>query len=121
MLHSSLVGAPPTSTIANPAVTDNLVVRDLDGGAQPGNTLVEGVDYSVVLSTGVITWLATTPADGDGFADYEHFDTPASPAHGTLLVSASATDINGKAVSLVRYDDDASLAGQFDRIDATEV
>lgn len=111
-------GAPATSTVANPPVDPGTLEVFDDGGAAP---LVEGVDYSVDLATGVITWLATTPDDGDGRASYRHSEAPADPPHGTLLVAASTTDEHGKAITEVRYPDDSDLVGQFDRLEADAV
>lgn len=110
-------GIATTSQIANFPVDDDafgplVLVRN---GV---TTLVLGVNYTVVLATGVITWV--TDEQGNTItASYRHRGDPASPAHGALLNTAARTDASGEAVARVRYADSAPLANELDKLTAT--
>jgi len=108
-------GLPPTSTVQNPPIdAGSLVVKRL------GITLTLGVDYSVVESTGVITWLGAHPNLTTGYtADYEHRTNPATPAHGTLLIPSSQSDETGVVNTEVRYPVNALLENELDVLVAT--
>jgi hypothetical protein len=82
-------------------------------------TLVEGVDYSVNYSTGLLTWIINHSGAVTMVASYEHRQDPATPPHGTLLLSTSQSDVNGEAITEVRYPDNASLVGELDKLTAT--
>ncbi len=112
---------PGTSVVANPpidqafpAVNEGTLVIVADAA-----TLVEGTDYTVVLSTGIITWITDQSGAASVTATYEHREADASPAHGSLLVVASRSDDDGVARTQVRYDDNDDLVGKFDRLRGT--
>jgi hypothetical protein len=110
----SPTGSPPQVTLDNfPVDTGTLTVR------YNGADLTDGVDYSVVLATGVITFLGAHDPLLAGVYDatYEHAGSPASPAWGSLVITSSITDGDGVGQATVRYDDDSDLVGQKDRID----
>ena len=109
---------PGTSTVANPPIDDT-------SPSQPEGTLVviadsvvlvEGVDYTVVLSTGVITWITDQSGAALVTATYEHRQTDATPAHGTLLISTSQSNSEGRVFTQVRYADNDALVGTLDRL-----
>jgi hypothetical protein len=82
-------------------------------------TLVEGVDYSMNFGTGLLTWILDHSGATTMVASYEHRQDPATPPHGTLLISTSQSDVNGQAVTEVRYPDNANLVGELDKLTAT--
>lgn len=79
-----------------------------------GTPLVETTDYTVNLTTGLITWVTDQSGAALVTADYEHRGDPVTPAHGTLLSSSGNSDANGQLWTRVRYDDDDDLVGQID-------
>jgi len=81
-----------------------------------GIELAESTDFTVVLSTGVITWVTDQQGATLVSAAYEHRGTGALPAHGTLLGSSSSTDGDGRARTSVFYPDDDDLVGKLDLI-----
>jgi hypothetical protein len=110
-------GIGSTSQIANFPVDDDLqapltIVRN------GSTTLTLGVNYSVVLSTGVVTWITDEQAN-DITASYRHRGDPATPAHGALLNTAARTDENGEVIARVRYSDNGALVNELDRLTAT--
>lgn len=105
--------APAFNIVAHPPIDeDTLVVK------YNGTPLTEGVDYSVVESTGTITWMgAHSPPAASGYtASYRHSTVSATPSHGTLLQETTETDTDGFCESRVQYPDDADLVGGRDRI-----
>ncbi len=112
---------PGTSTVANfpidqsfPAQNEGTLVVVADAA-----TLVEGVDYTVVLATGVITWITDQSGATLVTASYEHRETNAGDgvtAHGKLLTLSSLSQEDGRAFTQVRYADDSSLVGTLDRL-----
>jgi hypothetical protein len=109
---------PGSSTVANfpiddtsPSIPEGTLVVLSDG-----TILVEGVDYSVVLATGVITWITDQSGAALVTATYEHRTTDASPPHGSLLSAQSVSDGDGIASTQIRYDDNDQLVGKLDRI-----
>ena len=120
------VGLPATSTLANPPVDDDGTLTLIDN---EDNTLVEGAgpggDFTIVLSTGVITWEngpnGNHPKAESGYtATYAHRTNSASPSHGTLLNTRSSTDTNGKAIARIKYPADDDLVGAIDEITSTD-
>lgn len=108
--------APAFNIVAHfPIDPDTLVVEYL------GTPLTEGVDYSVVESTGTITWMGahSPPATSGYTATYRHSTVSATPPHGSLLQETSETDTDGIAETRVQYPDDDDLAGDRDRITAS--
>lgn len=105
--------APAFNIVAHPPIDDDtLVVEYL------GTPLTEGVDYTVVESTGTITWAGGhSPPNPSGYtATYLHSTVSATPPHGTLLQESSETDTDGICETRVQYADDDELAGDRDRI-----
>lgn len=110
------VGAPATSTVNNIPIDSGTLVVERDPGTGPV-VLTEGVDYSVVLSTGVITWLGSHPNLDLGYtATYEHKTNPVPGPFGALQTTLSRTDSNGIAQARVVYEDDDDIVGQKDAI-----
>jgi hypothetical protein len=111
---------PGTSTVANPPIDD--VSPSIPEGTlvviADGTTLVEGADYSVVLSTGIITWITDQSGAAVVTATYEHRSTGASPAHGTLLTSASTSDEGGQVRTQVLFPDNDALVGTIDFLES---
>lgn len=107
---------PGGFTLANVPVDSvpDLVVTRFDG-ATP-TILVEGVDYSIVLSTGVGTWITDQSGATSVVATYHHEGVPAASPFGTLLNSTAQTDENGRAFARVRYDDDVNDVSMADRL-----
>lgn len=110
----------PTNTLANVPLDDDglLEVRYL------GTLLTITTDYTIVRSTGVITWAgAHSPPNTSGYTvTYAHRATAAltTPSHGSLLNSNSKTDTDGRAVARVKYADNEDLVGMIDDLDATQ-
>ncbi|KKK81283.1 hypothetical protein LCGC14_2815020, partial [marine sediment metagenome] len=88
------------------------------GGAGAG-VLAETTDYTVVLATGVITWVLDHSDATQMLADYDHRDTPAASPSGELLNSTAQSDDLGRAVVRVRFADDDTLVDTGDRLTAT--
>ena len=78
--------------------------------------LVEGVDYTVTLASGRITWITDQTGATLVEATYEHRTVDASPPHGTLLSSASQSEIDGRVFTQVLWPDDNDLVGKLDRL-----
>lgn len=112
---------PGTSTVANPPIDPN-AAGDNEGTLvvkADGVPLTEGVDYTVVLSTGVITWITDQSGATLVTADYEHRGTPATPGHGTLVNSSATADNDGRVFTRVRYADNDDLVGELDELTIT--
>lgn len=116
-LDTALLG--PTSTVDNiPIDAGTLVVKYL------GTTLTLTTDYTVVESTGVITWAGghAPPLAVTGYtATYEHATNPVEPGHGSLLTSMATTDQFGVVEARVTYAEDATLVGQRDQMESLEI
>jgi len=78
--------------------------------------LVETTDFTVVLSTGVITFVTDQSSADTVTATYFHGNVPLSPAHGTLLVDSAITNEAGLATTRVSYPDNAELVGHYDDV-----
>lgn len=116
-------GIGTTSTVANPPIDDE-VPSVAEGTLRifaDGIELQETTDFTVVLSTGVITWVTDQQGASIVTASYEHRQTSASPSFGTLLSSQSQTDENGQAITRVRYPDNDAIVGELDGIDADPI
>lgn len=108
-------GIGTTSTVAHPAIDTNPSgVVDLALTAN-GVALALTTDYTVVGSTGVITWV-TSQVGKTVLATYRHRATDATPAHGTLLIGQSETDENGVARTQVSWQDNDDLVGTIDAL-----
>lgn len=113
---------PGSSTVANPPIDDS-VPSSNEGTLlvwADGVPLAETVDFTVVLATGVITWVTDQSGATLVTCNYEHRATEVAPAHGTLLSASSVTDENGNAQTQVAYDDNDALVGTLDHLDASE-
>lgn len=111
-------GIGTTSTVAHPAIdTDSAGVVDLALAAD-GAPLVLTTDYTVVASTGVITWV-TSQVGKTVLATYKHRATDALPAHGTLLVGQGQADENGIVRTQVAVPDEDTLVGTIDALTST--
>ncbi|MCP4869269.1 MAG: hypothetical protein GY898_11185, partial [Proteobacteria bacterium] len=106
-------GAPAFNVVAHPPIDPDILEVKLNG-----TPLVDGVDYTVVFSTGTITWIGpqSPPAASGYTASYRHSTVSAQPPHGTLLQETTETDTEGFCESRVQYPDDDELAGDRDRI-----
>lgn len=114
-------GAPATNTVANIPIDVSETAAAILVVKQDGTPLVLATDYTVVAATGVITWLLSHPAGGSVYTvTYQHRETPAAPAFGTLLSASATTDSEGQARTRVKYADDAALVGELDDIEVTE-
>ncbi len=83
-----------------------------------GVLLALTTDYTFVAATGVVTWV--TDQQGKVVrATYNHRSVATTPAHGELLTSSAVTDENGLARAQVQYEDDVTLVGQLDALQAT--
>ena len=110
----------PTSTLANPPIDDavppSLVVRDNNAVV-----LSAPADFTIVGSTGVITWAGVHPQATSGYdASYDHRTNTAAPSHGTLLNTRSNTDTNGKAIARMQYPANDELVTETDEITAVD-
>lgn len=109
---------PGSSTVANAPIDDSfpslpegtLVVR------ADTVVLVEGVDYTVNLGTGVITWITDQSGATTVDASYEHRETNASPPNGELLSTAAVSDDEGRVETSVRYGPPFTLVQGIDRL-----
>lgn len=109
---------PGSSTVANFPIDDSspstpegtLVVR------ADTVDLVEGVDYTVVLSTGVITWITDQSGATVVDASYEHRENNATPPHGDLLSTVAVSDDEGRVNTQVAYGGETLLVGTIDRL-----
>lgn len=107
-----------TSTAANPPI-DQSVPTATEGTLEvlaDGVVLAETTDYTVDLSTGVITWVTDQSGAALVQASYEHKQTTALPAYGTLLTAQSETNSDGIAASQVAYPDDDTIVGEVDQL-----
>ncbi len=120
-------GLPATSTVDHPVITAGTLVVEREFPAGTFTVLTEGAsdDYTVVESSGVITWqvgiTGTSPPGPEPdnyFASYQHLNTKTTPAHGSLLQASSQSDVDGRAQTRVRYPETARLVGEFDRLEA---
>lgn len=78
--------------------------------------LVEGVDYTVVLSTGRITWITDQTGATVVDVSYEHREADVLPPHGTLLSASSLSDAEGRVFTQVLWPNDVDLVGTLDRL-----
>ena len=111
-------GIGTTSTVVNGPI-DDASPTDPSGSLTvlaDGVPLAETTDFTVVLATGVITWVTDQQGATLVQASYEHRTVPVLPAHGTLLSNLSRTDANGNARTQVQYPDDDALIGRLDLI-----
>jgi hypothetical protein len=114
-------GAGPTVTLVNTPLDGQITeIRYL------GTLLTESVDYDpIVLSSGLLTWTAAgahDPPNTSGYtATYTHRGTVVGPPHGALLADLSRTNVNGKAITRVQYDDDADLETMVENLDGSPV
>jgi hypothetical protein len=104
---TSTVSHPPIDQKFPTATEGSLVVK------ANGTPLVQGTDYTVVLSTGVITWV-TNQSGNTMTVDYVHRQTAASPSHGTLLTTSGSSAADGRVFTDVKYADSAALVGKID-------
>lgn len=114
------VGLPATSTVGQPPIDAGTLVVERDDGTGPV-VLTLTTDYTVVESTGVITWQGSHPNLEAGYtATYQHATNPTTPAHGNLITTLSTSDLDGQAIARVQYPDDSDLVGQRDRLTAEQ-
>ncbi len=115
----ALDNPPIDPDTADPPATEGSLVFFEDTGGGPV-ALVETTDYTVVLSTAVITLIAPKPVAGATYtASYEHRATPATPPHGTLLDTKTTSNEDGRAFTRVQVADNDTLVGEGDRLTAT--
>lgn len=107
---SSTVDNPPIDQALLPVNEGTLVVR------ADTVVLVEGVDYTVVLSTGVITWITDQSGASVVDATYAHRETQAVPPHGSLLSPLTISEQDGRVFTQVLYPDDDALVGALDQL-----
>lgn len=114
---------PGTSNLDNSPIDAN-AAGDPEGTlvlVADASTLVETTDYTVVLATGVITWVTDQSGKTLVTASYEHRETAASPPFGTLLVGTASTDTNGIARTQVQYPDNDAIVGEIDKLSSAAV
>jgi hypothetical protein len=89
-------------------------------GATP-TVLVEGVNYNVVLATGIITWIDDQTGPDSILVDYDHREAEVddSDVQGELLTSTSQSNEAGKVRTRVRYADDDNDVGRLEVLEAT--
>ncbi len=110
-----------TVTVANAMSPTDAAVAPVSV-YENGVPLVEGVAFTVNRATSQITFIAPKPLAGAVYqATYRHFGVTATPAHGTLLVAASQTGIDGLALTQVRYPEEANVPDRWDRLDADPI
>lgn len=111
-------GVGTTSTLAHPAVdTDAAGTPELTLTAD-GTPLALTTNYTVVAATGVITWV-TSQVGKLVLATYNHRNTDALPAHGTLLAEQVQADENGTVRTEIEYPDNDALVGTIDALTST--
>lgn len=122
---SGLVGTGQTYQLANATAGAGGISRgplyplEVRETAPSPGVLVEGVDWSIVDATGIVTII--TDATGRSFeADYTHLANPVQPAHGTVLTASSSTDEDGRAATRISYPDDDDLVGHIDQYSCTD-
>jgi hypothetical protein len=108
-------GIGTTSAVDHPPIDAGSLTIDADVGGTL-TALDEGVDYTVNLATGIVTWASDQSGADAVLASYRHRGTPATPGHGTLLAAQTSSDAQGIARTFVDYVD-GPVAG-LDRIDA---
>lgn len=115
---------PGTSTVNNPSIDQSVPIKN-EGTLSviaDGTPLVETTDYTVVLSTGVITWVTDQSGAALVTASYEHRLTAANPpnddSHGTLLSATTISDVNGIVSTRILVPDDDELVGTTDNLNA---
>ena len=109
---------PGFNTVANPPIDGNLA-GDTEGTLvvrADSVVLVEGVDYTVNLTLGRITWITDQTGASVVDVSYEHRETNASPPHGTLLSASGQSEIDGRVFTQVRVEDDNAIVGTLDRL-----
>jgi hypothetical protein len=112
---------PGSSTVANFPIDPHVDGRT-EGSLvvySDGTPLVETTDYTVVLATGVITWVTDQSGATAVTVDYEHRQTPADPPYGTLENATSTSDNSGDIFTRVAYDDDNTIVGELDELIAS--
>lgn len=109
---------PGSSTVANFPIDDSFPSSNEGTLVVRADTvvLVEGVDYTVNLGTGVITWITDQSGATTVDASYEHRETNASPPHGELLSTAAVSDDEGRVETSVRYGPPLVLVQGIDRL-----
>ncbi len=118
-VNEALDGSFPGSTnVANPPIDQGLSLA-LEGTLvieADGTPLVRGVDYNIILSNGLVSWITDQSGATTLVAKYEHRETPVSPPHGQLLSSLGISEDDGRVFTSVRYADDDDLVGQLDQL-----
>ena len=109
---------PGFNTVANFPIDGNFAL-DPEGSlvvVADSVTLVEGVDYTVTLSSGRITWITDQTGATLVTASYEHRETNVLPPHGTLLSASSLSDAEGRVFTQILWPNDVDLIGTLDRL-----
>ena len=109
---------PGSTNVANPPIDQGLTLA-LEGTLvieADGTPLVRGVDYNVVLASGLVSWITDQSGATTVVAKYEHRETPVTPPHGTLLTNLSVSEQDGRVTTQVLYPDDDDLVGQLDQL-----
>jgi hypothetical protein len=104
---------PPTSQLTQSPLDEGYLTITKNDVA-----LEETTDYTVNYATGLVTWVTALDTGADYLAKYRHLDVEATPAWGTLLNTSAITDERGDATLNVRYPDDDTLVGHYDRLKA---
>jgi hypothetical protein len=82
--------------------------------------LTEAVDYTVDISTGIITGLGIH-FDGSVYTcDYEHQGVADQPPHSILRSASSRSDTDGLAITRVEIPDDVTLEDTFDGLGSVD-
>ncbi len=118
------------STTPTPGETVTLAntVSPTDPGESPisvyedGTKLTETTHYTLNRGASQITFVGPKPlAGGEVYtADYRHFGTNLTPAHGTLRNLTATTDVNGEALARVDAPDEDPVKDRWDDLDATQ-
>ena len=118
-VNEALDGTFPGSTnVANPPIDQGITLA-LEGTLvieADGTPLVRGVDFNVVLASGLVSWITDQSGATTLVATYQHRETPVSPPHGQLLSNLSVSEDDGRVTTQVRYADDDDLVGQLDEL-----
>ena len=109
---------PGFNDVANPPIDGNFALDPEGSLVVRADTvvLVEGVDYTVTLSNGRITWITDQTGATVVDVSYEHRETDVSPPHGTLLSASSQSEEDGRVFTQVLFPDDDDLVGTLDRL-----
>ncbi len=115
------VGGPASSIVANTPIDSGTLVVEFDAlGDGVFVTLTLTTDYTVVESTGTITWAGAhappNAAPAVYVATYEHATSPASPGHGSVVNLIVQTNAQGISDAEIAYPDDDQLVGGIDEI-----